>query len=954
MLRYLKYLILFTLCANKLFAQFLPFKNYSSKDGLISDRVTSVTRDEKGLLWIGSPFGVNWFDGKRFTKPDIPIRSGQLYVTNFFKDDQNNIWVLSFYNGIYQYKDSKFKNFLPDSTIESISNSVFDMLQYDSDHYLLATDQNIFWFNGNTFSFFDKQNPLLNVQFSSIALVKNEWLFLGHPHGMFIYKYENNKWKFSGEVFKHIAINKIFLDQNNTWIATNKGLLFFDDPSKIISEKADKILFDKIMISDVTKATKGELWISADKLYKLKDNSTTNYNLSNGLPAIPGKIYVDEEEIIWMCSGKGLIKMAKQNYEFYDLRNGPAHSMINGFAYDENNDLWFATYDGFGKKVNEEMKAYRSLNGKHIGYVSWFQETKNYGLLAGSASGILSIKNDRVFLKHKINTTKAFEDKHGIIWIGTENGVIYKLEKDSLQEVPLQPHLPDYIDAVYIDSNDYLWIGYRGSGIRKYEFVNDNWNLLKEFSKNTGNKDLRIRCSYADNKGNILFGTRTNGLFIISLADNNKTWHINTSQGLSANWVRSIVADRDDLYLATNQGLNILSGSYDQPMIRKINTLNDELGEQTTTVLPANNKVWIGTEDGIIEYLPQSDKIRTATPRIYITELSINGISDSLVPVYFSSANKRLPAGRNVIAFEFTGINLYDEAPLQYRYMLEGQDNDWIYSGERNFVSYNLQAGNYTFKAEAKNEFGEWSKQPAIFNFIIPVPVWRSWWFISMIAVFIFSLLYLFYRYRIQQALKLERLRHRISTDLHDDIGSTLSSISILSEIASKEKDQLQSGNMMQEIKQNSVTLMEKMDDIVWSINPNNDSIENLMLRIKRFASKLFEAKEIDYSIDIDSSIHNAKLNMETRQHIYLIMKEAINNLVKYSNCTKAAIRVKYDLGHLQIEIVDNGKGFNERNIQLGNGIISMKKRAEAIQAQIKIITQLNKGTTISLETKIK
>ena len=205
-----------------------------------------------------------------------------------------------------------------------------------------------------------------------------------------------------------------------------------------------------------------------------------------------------------------------------------------------------------------------------------------------------------------------------------------------------------------------------------------------------------------------------------------------------------------------------------------------------------------------------------------------------------------------------------------------------------------------------------------------------------------------------QQALKVERLRHRISTDLHDDIGSTLSSISILSEIASKEKDHLQSGNMMQEIKQNSVTLMEKMDDIVWSINPDNDSIENLMLRIKRFASRLFEAKEIDYSIDIDNSIHNAKLNMETRQHIYLIMKEAINNLVKYSNCTKAAIRVKYDLGHLLIEIVDNGKGFNEQNIQLGNGIISMKKRAEAIQAQIKIITKQNNGTTISLETKIK
>jgi ligand-binding sensor domain-containing protein len=189
------------------------------------------------------------------------------------------------------------------------------------------------------------------------------------------------------------------------------------------------------------------------------------------------------KKLFGCAQAKGLIKMAKQNYVFYDLRNGPAHSMINGFAYDENNDLWFATYDGFGKKINDEMKAYRLLNGNHIGYVSWFQKTKNYGLLAGSASGILSIKNDRVFLKHKIKTTKVFEDVHGIIWAGTENGVIYKLENDSLQEVPLQPHLPDFIDAVYMDRNGYLWIGYRGSGIRKYEFVNDKWNLLKRVFK---------------------------------------------------------------------------------------------------------------------------------------------------------------------------------------------------------------------------------------------------------------------------------------------------------------------------------------------------------------------------------------------------------------------------------------------------------------------------------------
>ena len=147
---------------------------------------------------------------------------------------------------------------------------------------------------------------------------------------------------------------------------------------------------------------------------------------------------------------------------------------------------------------------------------------------------------------------------------------------------------------------------------------------------------------------------------------------------------------------------------------------------------------------------------------------------------------------------------------------------------------------------------------------------------------------------------------------------------------------------------------MEKMDDIVWSINPGNDSIEDLMLRIKRFASTLLEAKEIDYSIVIDASISNARLDMETRQHIYLIMKEAINNLVKYADCSKATIRVRYENNYLNIEISDNGKGFNQQTIQFGNGIISMKKRAEAINGKIKIDTGINRGTTVSLHTKIK
>ena len=957
MLQYRKYILILALCFNKATAQLLPFKTYSSKDGLINKQVTAVIRDDLGLLWLGTPFGINWFDGTRFTEPPIKTLSGQLYITNFFKDSQKNIWALSFYNGLYKYKDFTFTNFLPDPSIASNSNNVFDMVELENNSYLIATDQNVFRFDGKTFSVFDTTNKAMHIQFNSIGYVKDGWLFFGSSKGIFIYKKERGKWKFAGRTLAGYEVYRMLIENNeHIWIATDKGLVLFENAEEAVSNRTTKIFFKDKPVSSITRNDQtGELWISADKLYQLKNDQLRSIDISNSLPPYPGKIYFDQENIAWICTGNGITKMGNENCLFYDLSKGPTHSMINMIANDENDYTWFATYDGLGQKIDHDFNAYRSVNNTRIGYVAWLHKTKQNILLAGSAAGILSIENNNIILKHRLATTKFYEDEEGVLWLATETGRVFKFQHDSLQEIPLEPSLIDFIDAIYKNKNGGLWIGYRGSGIRKYALDNNKAKLVDRYSAETGYNDLRIRCSYTDSMGNILFGTRTNGVFIISSAGKNKTWHFTTANGLSANWVKSIIADKHgNIYMATNKGVNILSGSYDQPFIRKLNLFNEDISDAATTIFPDNEKIWIGTESGLIEYLPKSEKAKLSAPKVFITEFSINGKTDSTLPPYVSTAQKKLAAGNTTIAFEFAGIYLSDDAPLQYRYKLEGQDADWTYSGTRNFVTYNLPAGRYTFKAEARNSVGNWSPQAASFSLIIPTPFWKTWWFISGIILLAFALLFFIYRYRAQQALKLERLRSRISTDLHDDIGSTLSSISILSDIAAREKDRYQSGNMMQEIKHSSVSLMEKMDDIVWSINPRNDSIEDLMLRIKRFASKLLEAKEIDYTIDIDDAIHKAKLDMETRQHIYLIMKEAINNLVKYSNCTKACIKVKYDNNYLKIEISDNGKGFNQQQIQLGNGIISMKKRAEAINAQMKIDTEFNKGTTVFLQTRIK
>ena len=201
---------------------------------------------------------------------------------------------------------------------------------------------------------------------------------------------------------------------------------------------------------------------------------------------------------------------------------------------------------------------------------------------------------------------------------------------------------------------------------------------------------------------------------------------------------------------------------------------------------------------------------------------------------------------------------------------------------------------------------------------------------------------------------RVQHIRNKIAQDLHDDIGSTLSSISILSGIALKEDSNDQTQLTMNEIKDSSILLMERMDDIVWSINPRNDSLENLLVRVRHFATTLFEARDIEYDIDIQDDIHEVLLPVDFRQHIYLVLKEAINNLVKYAGPTHAFLRVSFDHQHLEICVRDNGRGFDPSAARKGNGMPGMQRRADLMKARLNIQSAPGAGTTITLKVDLQ
>jgi len=200
---------------------------------------------------------------------------------------------------------------------------------------------------------------------------------------------------------------------------------------------------------------------------------------------------------------------------------------------------------------------------------------------------------------------------------------------------------------------------------------------------------------------------------------------------------------------------------------------------------------------------------------------------------------------------------------------------------------------------------------------------------------------------------RMQHIRNKIAQDLHDDIGSTLSSISILSDLALRENSSSQTMETMNEIKDSSMMLMERMDDIVWSISPRNDSLENLLIRVRHFATTLFEAKGIDYTIDIQKNVSEVRLPEDYRQHIYLILKEAINNLVKYALASQAFLEVSFDRKYLILSVRDNGRGFDQATPSTGNGLSGMQRRAAMMNARLSIRSVPGEGTSIGLQVGV-
>ncbi|MBP7515487.1 MAG: hypothetical protein KA791_13115 [Flavobacteriales bacterium] len=320
-----------------------------------------------------------------------------------------------------------------------------------------------------------------------------------------------------------------------------------------------------------------------------------------------------------------------------------------------------------------------------------------------------------------------------------------------------------------------------------------------------------------------------------------------------------------------------------------------------------------------------------------------------------------LPYSERMITIAFACMDHTAPEKNRYRYQLAGFSDTWIDAGAAHEATFtHLDPGTFTFRVQSANSAGVWDEQGASITLIIAPPWWGTWWFRGFAIVAFLGALYSFYRYRLAQALKVALVRDRIARDLHDEIGSTLSSVALFSEVAMRESGSAGGPRsaMLTRISQSTSQMMESMNDIVWAVNSKNDDLQLVAQRMQEFAGRIAEAGDFELVFTNELPAGQRPLTMLQRKNLYLIFKEAVNNAAKYSGRTKLVVHLRTDQSKIVLLVQDNGRGFeapvngNGHPRGGGNGLGNMRARAQEMGGELIVASTPGEGTAVELRFK--
>lgn len=918
---------------------------FTTKDGLPSNFIYDLSQDQFGYLWIATDNGVSCFDGKRFknytTKNGLPSND----VLQVILDGTGTVWV-NCYKQPPSYFDIQTNRFIcieNNKLVTEICSDFISNIQQTRDGILFENKKGRIIYTKQVLGTVVLNNG--NKKALSSIVVRDKIYLLSsdgtHDYNVFINS-------------KKIGEFGCSTDQNEYRAIYYKGVIYKISKTGIIQIKP--CFYPKVSAVEKTIKLPNEtikrLCLSGKHCLVIANSGKIFHYKLSSLELIQviendkkaNAALIDNNGNSWIGTiNEGLVYRSNSNLTHID-HNSSMHLNIQQMAIAKDGGFVFGNIASqIEKQLQNKSVVINTNNAEKTD--SWCRGIHLFGnkLFAVFDNGIFDIDAPvkirvlRNSLPPSFKTSEKLNDS--ILLLGNFQG-LYKFNINN-RKVELLGHSKERILKIKrVDDEHFYFIAEKGV----YLF---NWKTKHEILAYTHSrfKNDKIIDIALNSKNQIWFSSNKGNLYLFE--GQKQLLQLIKNTNLPVNIV-SILAIDEQLWIGSKTGIYILDYSNHNQLNYKTIGIQDGLNSNfINTLFYANKKVYACTSEGV-SIIPEgfSQPIYTILPRI--VSVRIEGETKPIQKKYF------LTSQENNIVLELTGVDITGHLK-NLCYSINGGE---FLNLEGNYLTLKLEGGKNTIQIRTLDKNNIQHAELLTVEFNIAIPVHKRTWFWMLISVLVTALIvYILNRRNINKQKKLlatevllQNQRRAITADLHDDIGATLSSLQLNSAVANKviDFDLEKSKKLLSTIELQSQQMAEKISDFVWSIKSDEEQFMPLSLRIRNFASEILSPTEINYSLNFDPTIDDIK-DFYLRKNILLIVKEGINNAVKYSNARILKVEIRQNDEHqISIIIEDNGVGFDPL-VTLGNGINNMKSRTTELKGELNIHSIKNEGTRISI-----
>lgn len=981
---------------------------WQREDGLPQNSVTTIKQTADGYLWLGTQDGLVRFDGIRFhlfDQNNTPaIKNSR--IVQLFEDRQNSLWIGTEQGGIVRFRAGEFTSYaMPSRGTTHNYARVF-----------CSDAEGLFWLVSCEWQLIRFEKDRLTVPSADWGLAGVRCLAAAaNPAGQVWFGTERELATWDGGKFQTVwggtneeSFQVDFLAASpagGCWVAANGRLRRFD-AGKWVADLGNYARISR-PIYDLHEDRYGCLWVASmgNGLFRFApDGEVLHLTTKEGLPSDFVRCVIEDREgNVWAgTEGGGLCRLKAATFQSFGTRQGLSSDQPVSMFEAKDGALWIGMNgDGLDRLMGERVDHFGAAQGLMNGHVWSVLEDRQGVVWAGTWDGLFRRDQDR-FVGQTDGTNIGwqvfgmFEDSQGALWLGQQAFGALTRVHDGERTVIKIPGAASSLDVRVMaeDREGNLWIGTSDDGL--YRFQKGGFT---RFGRREGLSSEAIWSLKIDaDDGSLWIGTCRGGL---------SRWHQGrvttwtTKDGLVNNVICQILEDnRGNLWLGSHGGVFRVSkeelNQYADGRRKAIQcvgygkaeglpSLECQGGFQPSGCRTRDGRLWFPTVKGLAVVNPETIVRNPLPPLVVIEEMLVEG----KLQLPKSDANKssseeglvfrtlEISPGKQRIDFRYTGLSFTAPEAVRFRYRLEGLEKDWIEAGAERTANYShVPPGHYRFQVIACNADGVWNETGDTLAIVVLPYFWQTKFFLGLALLATFGIVAGIARRiearKLQRQLELaergraiERERTRIANDIHDDLGANLTEIAILSELAENPAaPPAQAQADVRKIAVKARELTRSLDEIVWAVNPQYDTLDSLVTYSCDFAQDYLQLAGVVCRMEIPTRLPEVQLTADVRHNLLMTLKEALNNIVKHAGASEVHIKVMLEPDLFTLTIRDNGKGFRldqlpapdnaaapspTRTGMGGNGLHNMRQRVESIGGQFKLESQPDQGTQVTL-----